>query len=66
MRTKNCYYYIGTKEVNNLEMSSVSTISHEERLLPQCFSANVIIKNVYNMSVTIRIGNEREHIPEIH
>ena len=29
-------------------MSSVSKISHEERLLPQCFSANdVIIKRVY-------------------
>ena len=28
-------------------MSSVSTISHRERLLPQCFSANdVIIKRV--------------------
>ena len=30
------YYH---KRVNNLEMSGVSTISHEERLLPQCFSA---------------------------
>ena len=24
--------------MNNLEMSSVSRISHEERLLPKCFS----------------------------
>ena len=32
------------KGVNNLELlSSVSTISHEGRLLPQCFSANVVI-----------------------
>ena len=38
----------GTKGVGNLEMSSVSMISHEERLLPQCFSANdIIIKRVY-------------------
>ena len=29
-------------------MSSVSTISHEERLLPQCFPANyVVIKMFY-------------------
>ena len=29
-------------------MSSVSTISHEERLLPQCFSVNdLIIERVY-------------------
>ena len=26
-----------------LEMSSVSMINHEERLLPQCFSANDVI-----------------------
>ena len=35
-----CWY----KGVNNLEMSSVSTISHEEILLPQCFSLNDMIK----------------------
>ena len=35
--------------LNNLEMSSVSMISHEVRLLPQCFSANVIIKKVYKL-----------------
>ena len=38
----------GTKEVNNLEMKSVSTISHEERLLLQHFSVNdVILKRIY-------------------
>ena len=39
------WLHSGTKGVNNLEMSSVSTINHGERMLPQCFSANdVIIK----------------------
>ena len=38
----------GTKGVNNLEMSSVSTISHEERLLPQRFFVNdVFLKCLY-------------------
>ena len=33
--------------LNNLGMSSVSTISHEE--IPQCFSANnVTIKRIYD------------------
>ena len=37
---------IGTKGLNNLEMSSLSTI----RLLPQCFSTNdVITKRVLNV-----------------
>ena len=29
--------------MNNLEMSSVSTISHKVRLLPQCFFVNDVI-----------------------
>ena len=34
--------------LNNLGMSSVSTISHEE--IPQCFSVNdVIIKRIYRI-----------------
>ena len=38
--------YIWHKRVNNLEMSSVPMISHEVRLLLQCFFANdIIIKN---------------------
>ena len=42
------WLHIGTKGVNNFEMSSVSTISHEERLLPQHFSVNdVILKRIY-------------------
>ena len=37
--------------LKNLEMSSVSTISHKVRLLPQCFSTNdVIIKMDLNKS----------------
>ena len=35
------------KGVNNLEMSSVSMMSHEERQLTQCFSvSDIIIKKV--------------------
>ena len=42
------WLHIVTKGGNNLDMSSVSRISHEVRLLLQCFSADdVIIKMVY-------------------
>ena len=53
------WLHIGTKGVNNLEMSSVSKISHEERLLPQCFSINdVIIKRVYNITIMLKYGKQ--------
>ena len=39
-------------------MSSVSTISYEERLLPQCFSTNgVIIKRFYRQ---VDLGGDRD------
>ena len=51
---------IGTKTgVNNLEMSSVSTISHEVRLLPQHLSVNdVIITRVYQSTGRLNVDIE--------
>ena len=50
-RKKKCHSWKSTESVSLvLEMSSVSMISHEVSLLPQCFSANdVIIKKVYKL-----------------
>ena len=42
------------KRANNLEMSSVSTISHKERLLPQCYSMkDVIIQRVWKCHILL-------------
>ena len=54
--------HIGTKGVHNLDTSSVSMISHQERLLPQCYSAkDLIIQRVYASSFIYFYSHKAQH-----